>query len=414
MPADASIYSMIRPQATVRLQDPLEAQAKRMQIQQLMGQQEMQALQLGEARSGIERNRRIQDLFSTNPNATPDQIAPIDYRAAQKLREDQLKAEKERGGIDKTKAETLKINTGVLRDQAVGIADQGAWDMWRDNVAKSLGPDVARTIPQQFTPEAKMGVIQTADKMLEAIQKTLDRGVTTRGQDLTDARTRAEGAANRGVTIRGQNMTDSRARELAAATREAAASGRIPPGYRMKADGNLEAIPGGPADEKSGEKGRKDAARREGAVSRADLVIDKIDEALKQTGFTTTGLTGATTGRIPGTPAYDLKKTIDTIKANIGFQELQAMREASPTGGALGQVAVQELNMLQAVVSSLDEGQSEDQLKKNLAQARTHFENWKNIVSGKTTESKPKKPEERRTIGNKKYVKVNGEWFEEN
>lgn len=39
---------------------------------------------------------------------------------------------------------------------------------------------------------------------------------------LTDERTRSEGAANRGVTVRGQNMTDSRARELAAATRETA------------------------------------------------------------------------------------------------------------------------------------------------------------------------------------------------
>jgi hypothetical protein len=33
---------------------------------------------------------------------------------------------------------------------------------------------------------------------------------------LTDSRTRAEGAANRGVSIRGQDMTDERARELAA------------------------------------------------------------------------------------------------------------------------------------------------------------------------------------------------------
>jgi hypothetical protein len=124
----------------------------------------------------------------------------------------------------------------------------------------------------------------------------------------------------------------------------------------------------------------KATARAQAAVSRADLVIGKIDEAMQKSGFFSTGATGAVLGAVPGTGAYDLGKTIDTIKANIGFQELQAMREASPTGGALGQVAVQELNMLQAVLSNLDKNQSQEQLENNLAQARKHFENWRNVM----------------------------------
>jgi hypothetical protein len=51
------------------------------------------------------------------------------------------------------------------------------------------------------------------------ITQTAIQMLTTPGEDLTDARTRAEGAANRGVTIRGQNMTDARARETLAAGR---------------------------------------------------------------------------------------------------------------------------------------------------------------------------------------------------
>ena len=46
---------------------------------------------------------------------------------------------------------------------------------------------------------------------------------------------------------------------------------------------------------------------------------------------------------------------VNTIKANIGFDALQKMREASPTGGALGQVAVQELEMLHSTIASLDQ-----------------------------------------------------------
>jgi len=52
--------------------------------------------------------------------------------------------------------------------------------------------------------------------------------------------------------------------------------------------------------------------------------------------------------------ARAIYNAINTVKANIGFDRLQEMRNASPTGGALGQVAVQELEMLQAVLGSLD------------------------------------------------------------
>ena len=149
-----------------------------------------------------------------------------------------------------------------------------------------------------------------------------------------------------------------------------------PTGYRYReGTDQLEPIPGGPKDTSG-----KDAARAQGAVQKADTVISKVDEALSQTGALSTGLTGTVLGMVPGTNAYDLDKTIDTIKANLGFSELQAMREASPTGGALGQVAVQELSMLQSTVASLDKGQSRENLERGLKQVRTHFANWKKAV----------------------------------
>jgi hypothetical protein len=156
-----------------------------------------------------------------------------------------------------------------------------------------------------------------------------------------------------------------------------AAAPKAPPGFRWTDDtfSAVEPIPGGPKDTSP-----KDAARAQGAVQKADIVIQKVDDALGKVGTLTTGLAGTVLGAVPGTNAYDLDKTIDTIKANLGFAELQAMREASPTGGALGQVAVQELSMLQSTVASLDKGQSKESLKKSLEQVKTHFENWKKAV----------------------------------
>jgi hypothetical protein len=55
-----------------------------------------------------------------------------------------------------------------------------------------------------------------------------------RGQDMSSATQR-----------RGQNLVDARSRD---ANGVAQAAGKVPPGYRFKADGTLEPIPGGPAD----------------------------------------------------------------------------------------------------------------------------------------------------------------------
>ena len=153
-----------------------------------------------------------------------------------------------------------------------------------------------------------------------------------------------------------------------------------PAGFRFTPDGNLQAIPGGPADTKMGEKAEAMQKREAGALARADMVLGNVREAIGESGVTTAGPIGAIGRNIPGTGAYNLNKKLDAIRSNIGFAELQAMREASPTGGALGQVAVQELNMLQSVLGSLDTAQSPAQLEKNLYTIEKHYSKWKRAV----------------------------------
>lgn len=156
-----------------------------------------------------------------------------------------------------------------------------------------------------------------------------------------------------------------------------------PPGYRWRADGGLEAIPGGPADEKATMAGQKAEQRKQGAMLQADRMTGLVDTAMGQLdNWFTTGISGATAAKVPGTSASDLRATLDTLKANLGFAELQAMREASPTGGALGSVAVQELQALQATVANLSPEQSEAQLRQNLGKLRSHYANMRAIMSG--------------------------------
>jgi ElaB/YqjD/DUF883 family membrane-anchored ribosome-binding protein len=137
----------------------------------------------------------------------------------------------------------------------------------------------------------------------------------------------------------------------------------------------------GAAEDKAADKAERLRSRQDSALARAQDMLGFVDKAVGQTGFTTTGMVGNILSRVKGTDAFDLRKTVDTLKANIGFQELDAMRQASPTGGALGQVAIRELDMLQATLGSLDADQSEEQMLENLSNVRKHYQNWMKTVS---------------------------------
>jgi hypothetical protein len=97
-------------------------------------------------------------------------------------------------------------------------------------------------------------------------------------------------------------------------------------------------------------------------------VMDKAQRAGKNIGFSTTGATGALLGLVPGTGAYDQKATVETLEADAAFSALQRMRDASKTGGALGNVSERELDLLKATAGSLRVGQSEEQFRENLGQ----------------------------------------------
>jgi hypothetical protein len=113
------------------------------------------------------------------------------------------------------------------------------------------------------------------------------------------------------------------------------------------------------------------------AGRRADFLTGELDRAEKLVGNMTTGLVGSQMRKVPGTDAYDLNKVIDTIKANIGFEELRQMRLESPTGGALGQVAIKELDMLQATLGNLDTAQDPDTIRANIKAIKGHFKTIK-------------------------------------
>jgi hypothetical protein len=134
-----------------------------------------------------------------------------------------------------------------------------------------------------------------------------------------------------------------------------------------------------------------------------DNVMNTLDTAVKQTGTFTAGSLGTPLSFLPGTAAKDLSANLETIKANLGFDRLQQMRDASPTGGALGQVAIQELVALQSTVASLDIQQSPSQLRKNLNKVKGHYEKWRSTV-------KKAMEQNTETIGETRTPPATGGW----
>lgn len=104
-----------------------------------------------------------------------------------------------------------------------------------------------------------------------------------------------------------------------------------------------------------------------------DRAIKKIEDADKSF-VPATGLPGSVAQNIPGTAANDVRNLIDGVKANVTFDKLQAMREASPTGGALGQVSNFENYLMSSTLGSLDQSQTRDQLLANLKRVKLVYE----------------------------------------
>lgn len=244
-------------------------------------------------------------------------------------------------------AQAIKTETGIIKEEALRQA------------LSSLPPNASdkdiETIVRQFGDP---------DKIFSVIER--------RQKAEADRAAKAEFERDK-LAQREQELAFRR--ELAAGN--AALRSAITDTQRQIAQARLDEIKA-----KQEDKAEKKAASQEMAVNHASKVINDVQEASGLVGGMTTGLIGKGQSFIPGTDAYNLNQRLLTIKANLGFDRLQQMRDASPTGGALGQVAVQELNALQSTVGSLEIGQDRKEIEKNLSKIEHHYSNWIRTTQG--------------------------------
>lgn len=109
------------------------------------------------------------------------------------------------------------------------------------------------------------------------------------------------------------------------------------------------------------------ASKLDDAKNTIRNVISAAREAKQKSGnWFATGFGAETARGVGGTSASDVASLLNTIGANTAFDRLQDMREASPTGGALGAVSEIELRLLRDSIASIDQSQSDEQFQRNM------------------------------------------------
>lgn len=267
------------------------------------------ALQQGQAK----QNALMQIMQGWTPKTTAQERAaslrtsPLTYGDADAIEKADLEAQKTRAGISAQDAESLTKNLGVLKRLTGAVMSdptpenaRAAIQMWEQLTGKQLPQERERVAFLQ-TPEQvrswAAGYAMEADKLLPQLstqnlggnmasvaRDPLSGAVTTNAltpitetaNNIADNQRQVEeGRLNRGVQIRQQNLVDARQRETLGLQRERLAIdsgaavadaggpsqaaftkrfGKAPAGYRWKADGSMESIPGGPTDRKSNEQ----------------------------------------------------------------------------------------------------------------------------------------------------------------
>lgn len=298
--------------------------------------------------------RQMADALRTTD---PDMALQLSQKAAamdleaSKLQTEQARQMSQQAQAAKAMAEEGKILRGEVKDEQL-----------RSELA---------ALPPEADDKAVEAVVRKYGKP-DDIFKTLERRQTAEANRLAKAELEREKAETR----EREKQRDMEFKQQMAAATQANRSA-LTSVQREIAQTRLDELKSKQAD-----KAEKKEEAKKSAVNHAAKVISDVQTAEGLVTGMTTGLVGKGTSFVPGTTAYNLQQQLLTLKANLGFDRLQQMRDASPTGGALGQVAVQELQALQATVGSLELGQSKAELQKNLNKIENHYSNWIRATQG--------------------------------
>jgi hypothetical protein len=348
--------------------DPnIPLQAKGVQLESPANQLAMMgnAMKLGEMQRGIESQNKMRELYSQGVDvSTPEgfrQLASVDPATAMKLRADALQGQKLQGEIKKTGLEIDDKKMNFFRESISSLefnpSNANIQAFLEDSVLR--GDITPQQASQQFAQATAVPLAQRPSyfrNMGVKVEERYKMNTISAAQKLTADVQREGQAISAATQRRGQDMA------------------RIPSGFRMTPEGTLEAIPGGPT---TTNLSPKEMQQREAKFPQAtqavktfesssDNLIKDMIRLRDHPGLSS--ITGVLYGRTPSLTkeGREAQALYDKILARGGFQELQNMRNASTTGGALGNVSNQEGTQLRQAFGALDRTQEAGSVKDEL------------------------------------------------
>ena len=142
------------------------------------------------------------------------------------------------------------------------------------------------------------------------------------------------------------------------------------------------AMPGTKAEkEQIDEQQKKVEQRMQSAATSASVTsaAKAIETALDEASFPGAVGLGSklymnTVGQLGGMAGNVIRDNLDTIKANASFEKLAQMRQASPTGGALGNISDFENRLLSSATATLSPNLKADKLLENVQRVQATME----------------------------------------
>ena len=311
------------------------------------------------------RNSIAQQIDQTNPESIlkgAQMLAQAgDQQGAMALAQYARQAQSEMALMQQRRAsEQSSLATAAKTQLSIRQEEQ-----LRDELSK-LGPDATQdqvigVLTKYGPPEKVLAALTAAQSKKEATQAKTEAALTAADAALERAKVAAdakiEAARERGATALqiAQLQTDTKRElaQLAISLKEAANAELLTPKEKQKREA---AYPQATSAISSFE-------------TKADSFVKDIEKLRDSPGLSE--ITGFAAGRLPGLSANGraAQALYDKIVAKGGFQALQDLRDASKTGGALGNVSNQEGKQLTASFAAIDRRQDAKDVKAALDQA---------------------------------------------
>jgi hypothetical protein len=327
-----------------QIQDPVNQFAKAQELS-------VNALKMQEMQRGLQEEEQIRNYLAGADLTKPETRAGLAKFGKAGLATGKLLADQEKAGLE-TRKLGLDVDEKTLAAHRERVSDL-AFNPSDTNIRAHLEDSVLR---KEITPEQASQQLNRFINMPieQRKQEFLQMGVNA-SKRLEQMTVSAAQRQQMGVTMRGQDIS-------AETARRGQDIGRIPVGYRMTPEGTIEAIPGGPT---TTNLSPKEIQLRESKFPQATQAVKTFEAKAKELENDLIALkkhpglpsiTGIAAGRAPGITkdGRAAQALYDKILARGGFKELQDMRAASPTGGALGNVSNQEGQFLRQAFAAID------------------------------------------------------------